>query len=75
VAGDHGAARRGRVVAGQHADRGGLAGTVRAEEADHLAASDFERDAVDGQERAVALRELGDGRSCGERVSAVEPVE
>ena len=38
-----------------HQDRGGLAGAVRPEQAEHLALADAERDRVDGNRLAVAL--------------------
>jgi hypothetical protein len=41
-------------------DRRGLAGAVRTEEPEDLSALDAERDPVDGQGRAVALREALD---------------
>jgi len=41
-------------------DGRGLAGTVRAEDAEDLALLDGERDAVDGRVLAIVLRELGD---------------
>ncbi len=42
----------------EHLDRGGLAGTVRAEEAEHFAASDVERQIRDGEIRAEMLTQL-----------------
>ena len=41
-------ARRGRQQRGEHAQRGGLAGPVRAEEAEDLAGADVEVDTADG---------------------------
>src|SRR6185437_1190504 len=55
VAGDRDAARRRRDDAGQAAERGRLAGAVRADEAEHLAAGDVELEAADGGEVAVVL--------------------
>ena len=60
VSGDGRAAGGGREQTGQHPDRGGLAGAVRAEEAEHLAGADVEGDAVDGGEGAEAARQIGD---------------
>ena len=48
VAGDRGRAGGRPQQRGQHPQRGGLAGAVGAEEADHLALLDVEVDAVDG---------------------------
>ena len=45
----------GRAQAGDERHRGGLAGAVRPEQAEELAAREVERDAVEGGERAVAL--------------------
>src|SRR6266851_4300161 len=53
--------RRPAVRADQRhekADRGGLAGAVRAEETEHLTLSDLERDVVDALLAAVALGQL-----------------
>jgi hypothetical protein len=41
--------------AGDHAHGGGLAGAVRPEEAEHLAALDDERHVIDGAARFLAL--------------------
>ena len=51
-------ARRGRGEAGQDAQRGGLAGTVGAEEPGHAPGQGGERDVVDGEVLAVALGQL-----------------
>ena len=50
----------GRPQAGDRFDGGGLAGAVRAEDAEDLALLDGERHAVDGGAIAVALGEVGD---------------
>jgi len=54
-AADQRRARRGSEVAGQHLHRRRLAGAVRAEEADDLAARHPEGDVIDGERRAVLL--------------------
>ncbi len=46
----------------RHADRGGFAGTVGSEEADHLAGGQVERHVVDGGLRAEAAREMVGGQ-------------
>ena len=51
-------ARGRREDARQHAERRRLAGAVRAEEPDHLAARDVEGDVVDGGASAEALGEV-----------------
>src|SRR5438477_3609247 len=53
-------ARRRRHEAGDHAHGGRLAGAVRPEEAEHLAALDRERDAVDRPLRAESFHQLVD---------------
>ena len=50
----------GSAVALEDLDRGGLARAVRAEQAEHLAGRDRERDPVDRGRGAVALLERGD---------------
>ena len=45
---------------GQEADRGALAGAVRADEAEHLAGLDLQVQAIDGLEFAVVLCEVGE---------------
>ena len=50
----------GAEVAGQHAERGGLAGAVQAEEADGLALVDLERDRPERPPPTVILGEVGD---------------
>ena len=55
VAGDLEAPSRGSENRGQDADRGRLAGAVRAENAEDLARLGFEAEIGDGDERAVAL--------------------
>ena len=52
VAADGDAAGGRWQKAGDHADGGGLAGPVGAEDTDDLALGDRERDALDGRERA-----------------------
>src|SRR5690606_3060890 len=47
----------GREQAAEHADGGGLAGTVRAEEAVDLRTRHIEIDAIDGNEMAEASRQ------------------
>jgi hypothetical protein len=59
-AGDDGFAVRGRHVAGQDPHGRRLAGAVRAEEAEDLAALDAEADVVDGRDTAISLREVLD---------------
>ena len=59
-AGHDGGALGGRHVAGEHAHGRGLAGAVRAEKAEDLAAFDREADVVDGGEGAVPLGEVLD---------------
>ena len=54
---DVGAAGGGAQQRGEHADRRGLAGAVRPEEAEHLPALDGEVDAVDGAHRGVVPHE------------------
>ncbi len=55
------AAAGGGDQAEHHADGGGLAGAVRPQKADDLAAADFEAELVDRQAVAVALREVVGG--------------
>ena len=55
VAGDRGGAGGRLEQRRQHPQRGGLAGAVRAEEADDLALGDVEVDAVDGADLLVFL--------------------
>src|SRR5204862_742301 len=55
-----GGARGGPQQSAQHADGGGLAGTVAAEEAEDLAGAHVERHVIDGHEVAEALREIAD---------------
>ena len=59
-AADHRPAAGGLHARGQHPDRGRLAGAVRAEQAEHLAGLDRERDPVDRVDRRlrVALDEV-----------------
>ncbi len=59
-AADRGGARRRPQEAAQHPDGGGLAGAVAAQEAEDLAATDVERQPVDGEERAESSREVPD---------------
>ena len=59
-AGDDGLAFGGRHVAGQNPHRRGLAGAVRAEEAEDLPALDAEADVVDRRKSSVPLREVLD---------------
>jgi hypothetical protein len=54
------AAGVGAEKGGDDADRGGLAGAVRAQQAEDLALADGERDAVDGDGVPVALDEVRD---------------
>ena len=53
-------------------DRRGLAGAVRAQEGEHLALGDMERELVDGDDVAVADDQLvgGDGDRHGSHVTA-----
>ena len=44
----------------EHLDRGRLAGAVRTEQPEHLAAADLEGDAVDGVDVAVVLANVAD---------------
>jgi hypothetical protein len=64
VAGDRGGAAGGRDQRGEHAQGGGLAGAVGAEEAEDLARLDGEVDAPYGFDRSVAAAE-GVGESGG----------
>ena len=57
---DDGFALGGRHEAGEDAHRRRLAGAVRAEEAEDLAALDAEADVVDRRDAAVAFREVLD---------------
>ncbi len=57
VPGDADGAARGREDAAQAAQRARLAGAVGADQAEHLAGGDLEREVVDGGEAAVALRQ------------------
>ncbi|HEY6508301.1 MAG TPA: hypothetical protein VIY56_09830 [Vicinamibacterales bacterium] len=59
-AGHDGGALGGRHVAGEHAHGRGLAGAVRAEEAEDFAAFDREADVADGGKGAVPLGEVLD---------------
>ena len=74
AAGDHVAAvdpklaRRRAQIATDHADRGGLTGTVGTEEADHLAPGDLEIDRIYGRESAELLSET----VCGNHVQAAQ---
>jgi hypothetical protein len=56
-----------RAEAEHHVDRAGLAGAVRAEERDDLAAADGEVDAVDGLDGAEVLGEPGEVEGGGTR--------
>ena len=56
--GDHGLALRSGHVARQDAHRGRLAGAVRTQEPENLAALDAEADVVDGRDPAVLFREV-----------------
>jgi len=64
------AALRGDEDRGEHPQRRGLARAVRAEEAVDLAGRDAERQIVDGQRGAEALREVEDGDAGGARHGA-----
>jgi hypothetical protein len=52
--------RGGRQVAGEDPHRRALAGAVRAEEADDLAAGHLEADVVDGRDPGVGFDEVAD---------------
>ena len=70
VEAEHAARARGRrEQPAQHADRGRLARAVRAQEAEHLALLDRQRDVVDRDEGAERAREVDqlDGRASGSR--------
>jgi hypothetical protein len=54
-------AARGREIARQHLHRGRFPGAVRPEEAEHLAALQFQREAVDGDMAAEAAGEPARG--------------
>src|SRR5690606_22456979 len=56
--------------AGQHLDRGGFPGAVRADVADHLATFDLERDVVDGGELLVR-RAVDEAAKGAERAGVV----
>ena len=60
VSGDHRPARRRRQEAGEDLHRGRLAGAVRAQEAEHLAAPHVERNLVDGSGMSVVFGEAFD---------------
>jgi hypothetical protein len=60
VAGHDALALGGRHVAGQHAHRGGLAGAVRPQKPEDLAARGREAHVVHGRHRPVAFREVLD---------------
>src|SRR5262249_49471769 len=60
VAGDGDAAAVGDVEAAQQLEQRRLAGAVRAEQRDELAAADGEAQAVERAQRAERLAELGD---------------
>ena len=62
-------ARGGGEQAAQHADRGGLAGAVRAEEAEDLAFVHAERDPVHGLEGPEVLAELADLHGDGHQLA------
>jgi hypothetical protein len=61
VPGDRRAARVGGRERAEDADGGGLAGAVRAEQTEHLALVDGERDARERGDLLVALLEPFDG--------------
>src|SRR5690606_17504925 len=58
--GDRASAAARREDAGQHPDRGRLAGAVRTKKAEDLALGHVERDAVDGDEAAETALQLPD---------------
>jgi hypothetical protein len=57
--GHRGGALGGTQQGGEHPERGGLAGAVRAEESDDLTLGDVEVDAVDGADLLLLLAVLG----------------
>ena len=74
-AADRGGARRRPQQAAEHADGGGLAGAVAAEEAEDLAGAHVERHVVDGDEGAEPAREAAAPRwrSSPQRPSRAAP--
>src|SRR5690606_33219830 len=65
-----GLARVGAQQAEQHADRGGLAGPVGAEEAVHLAAGDVQGEVVEGDGAAKGLGQVADFNGVGHGVAS-----
>jgi len=55
------APRRRLFEAGDHHERGGLAGAARAEEREELPSADFEVDRVDGGRARITLGEAREG--------------
>jgi hypothetical protein len=66
-AGDARAPAGGTREGAEDVDRGGLPGTVGAEEAEHLAAADLEAHAPHRRDVAERLAQVGDG-DCGVRI-------
>ena len=58
-------ARRRRKLPRQQVEKGGLAGTVGADDADDLALAHRQRDVVDGAQAKKMLAHLGDGQEIG----------
>jgi hypothetical protein len=72
------AAGGGGEESGEHFDGGGLACSVRAEEAEELAGRDGEIDVLNGREVAETAGEVGGGdggNHLGERISYVVALE
>src|SRR3546814_5415440 len=69
---DDDAAGRRLQHAEHHVDGRGLAGTIRAEQADNLATTDLERDVVDRDGVAILLAQSADGQHRGNRFRSEE---